>query len=63
MQVFMNSMDFDKGVDNKRREILNTVSDATAYIANAYNYEFALDVKMFQKHQQNDTKASQNGAQ
>ena len=48
----MNSMDFDKGVDNKRREILNTVSDATAYyIANAYNYEFALNVKMFQKHQ------------
>ena len=52
----MNSMDFDKDVDNKRREILNTVFNATAYIADAYNYEFALDVKMFQKYQQRDKK-------
>ena len=49
-------MDFDEDVDNKRRDILNTVSDATSYIADAYNYEFALDVKMFQEHQRNDKK-------
>ena len=52
----MNSMDFEEDLDNKRREILNTVSDATAYIADAYDYEFALDVKLIQKHQQSDRK-------
>ena len=42
---YMYSMDFEEDVDNKIRDILNTVSSATAYIADAYNYEFALDVK------------------
>ena len=42
---YMNSMDFEEDLDNKKIEILNTVSNATAYIADAYNYEFALDVK------------------
>ena len=50
----MNSLDFEEDVDNERRDILNTMSDATSYIADAYNYEFALDVKMFQEHQKND---------
>ena len=50
----MNTLDFEEDVDNERRDILNTVSDATSYIADAYNYEFALDVKMFQEHQKND---------
>ena len=53
---YMNSMDFEEDVDNERRDILNTMSDATAYIADAYNYEFALDVKMFQENQRNDKK-------
>ena len=53
---YMNSMDFEEDVDNKIRDILNTMSNATAYIADAYNYEFALDVKMFQEHQRNDKK-------
>ena len=51
---YMNSLDFEEDVDNERRDILNTMSDATSYIADAYNYEFALDVKMFQEHQKND---------
>ena len=50
----MNSMDFEEDVDNERRDILNTMSDATSYIADAYNYEFALDVRMFQEHQKKD---------
>jgi hypothetical protein len=49
---YMYSMDFEEDVDNKIRDILNTVSNATAYIADAYNYEFALDVKMFQEHKE-----------
>ena len=51
---YMNSMDCEEDLDNKKREILNTVSNASAYIADAYNYEFALDVKMFQEHQKKD---------
>tara|TARA_B110001450_G_C17424255_1_gene401168 strand:- start:58 stop:633 length:576 start_codon:yes stop_codon:yes gene_type:complete len=60
---YMNSMDFEEDLDNKKIEILNTVSNATAYIADAYNYEFALDVKMFQEHQKKDKRIKKQAAE